>query len=142
MENASPETPPPRPRKNRRWIWFFLTLTGLCVAAVTIILVYNFRQQLTPAQLEAAEALWQRKGPKTYTITYEKNIAGLPREVIQVRVKNDKVDYATDNDLPLPEDKLAYYDVPAMFRDLRQFLDARERSGDSWVYLHALFDPD
>jgi len=58
--------------KNRGWIWFFVVLTLLGVAAVGINLAYNLREQITPEQVQAARQLWEEKGPKNYDLVYTK----------------------------------------------------------------------
>ena len=52
------------PRKNRGWVWFFVVLAVLAVAAVVGNWSYNLSQQLTPDQLRAAEELWKKNGPR------------------------------------------------------------------------------
>src|SRR5262249_4483768 len=58
------------PRPNRGWIWFFVILIVLTVTSITIMIVYNLRQQLKPEQLAQARALWEQKGPADYDLDY------------------------------------------------------------------------
>ena len=50
-------------RPNRGWIWFFLVVIVMAVTAAAITWSANIRQQLTPAQLAAAQKLWAEKRP-------------------------------------------------------------------------------
>jgi hypothetical protein len=49
---------------------FFVVLTVLAAAGVTLPIVYNLNQQLTPEQLRQAEQRWHDNGPKDYDLTY------------------------------------------------------------------------
>jgi hypothetical protein len=53
-----------------RWVSFFVLLTVLAAVGVTLPIVYNLNQQLTPEQLRQAQQRWQANGPKDYDLTY------------------------------------------------------------------------
>jgi hypothetical protein len=46
-------------KKNRRWIWFFVVVFTMAVAATAVLIAFNLRQQLKPEQLAAARRLWR-----------------------------------------------------------------------------------
>src|SRR5205823_616117 len=70
----------PSARKpNRSWVWFFLCLAAAGMFAVVTPLVYNFRQQLRPEQLDAARDRWRREGPADYDLLFEEKRDGDPR---------------------------------------------------------------
>ncbi len=64
------------PRRNRGWIWYFVILGVLTVAAVGVLVTFNVQQQLKPEQVEAARRLWEAKGPPDYDMTYTQK--GMP----------------------------------------------------------------
>src|SRR5436190_4259037 len=107
-------------RRNRGWIWFFVVLTVLAVAAVAINWTYNVRQQLTPEQLKTASDLWAKNGPADYDLLIEKAYSsaysdGETRERIQVKVRNRNVvsarfEGAKDEIPPTARDE---YDMPS-----------------------------
>jgi hypothetical protein len=57
-------------RRSRAWVLFFAALFLLAAAAVTLEVGFSLHQQLTPAALERARALWDEKGPADYDLTY------------------------------------------------------------------------
>ena len=82
-------------QKNHNWIWFFAALVVLGSAAIAINWAYNSRQQLTMAQLIAAEDLWDKNGPADYDLVVEKTFQSSSatepeRDQIEVKVRNKK----------------------------------------------------
>lgn len=134
--------PPAKRRRNLAWVGYFVVLGVLCAAAVATIWIYNLRQQLTPQELDAAEALWKENGPKDYELRYVKVLgANESSDRVFVRVRAGVVEYFTLNDDPkVDQEKGQFYTVDAMFRDLRAFLDEDAKAG-RMSFLRALFDP-
>jgi hypothetical protein len=56
------------PYSRRSWVLFFLVLSGLGLAALTIPIVYNLSLQLRPGQLAAARQRWRSKAPADYDL--------------------------------------------------------------------------
>jgi hypothetical protein len=67
LETSPPKPPPPE----GSWIWFFVVLSALGVAAVVIPIVYNLSQQLTPEQVAQARQRWLSSGPRAYVQDYQ-----------------------------------------------------------------------
>ncbi len=135
--------------KNRNWIWFFVTLVLLGAAAVGINWAYNARQQLTMAQLTAAEDLWDKSGPADYDLIVDKTIqsaAGDPiRDRIEVKVRKKEVVEALLNGQPIPrrprDDLWAQYDMDGWFGFVERFLQMDTARGAPRTFRAAEFDP-
>ena len=115
--------PPPR---NNRWLWFFLALFVLAIAAPTILYFYNRGQQLTFEILAANRKLWQENGPHSYRLTYSFiRGVGLEPDYYVVVVRNGKAVSATCNgrpeDVSKPE-RLEYYGMARLFDDIERFM--------------------
>jgi Family of unknown function (DUF6174) len=111
----------PGPR-SRRWVWFFAVLAVLTVAAISVELWYKLAQKLTPDKVHQARALWQRTAPADYDLDYL-----LDREVrtpdrYRAEVRDGTVTSVTVNDRPLPPEEYPYYEVPALFEDVKASL--------------------
>jgi hypothetical protein len=133
MTNPSHMAPAPngqpdasRPRRSHRWIWFFVVVVGLTVAAVAILWIYNLKQQLTPEKLAAAWKQWKEKGPANYDMKYQVKYNEEENTVTYtVRVRHGEVEYAEPDDRPL-EKKQGYYGMPALFSFIKRFLEMDE----------------
>jgi hypothetical protein len=111
-------------RRSRGWIWYFVALVVLTLAAVTTIVVFRWGQMLTPERLEAARKLWEEKGPKDYEFRYVKRIGEGDRpERFEVAVRGGKVRSVTLNGtIQLPGRLLVYHSMDALFDDIEAFL--------------------
>ena len=125
---------------NRKWIWYYATLVVLTAASITIMIVYNLKQQLTPPQFAAAQALWKEKGPRDYDMTYTKKV-GAP-ETYAVRVRAGVVVSAERNGQPVEERQLHYHSMNALFSDVERFLELDAEPGRPRTFCVARFDPD
>ena len=131
---------------NHNWIWFFAVLVVLGVAAVAINWAYNARQQLTLAQLHAAEDKWEKVGPVDYDLVVDKTIqSGNSEEPIhdriEVQVRNKTVVAASLNGAPM---KLRFWgenDMIAWFGFIEQFLEIDAAPGAPRTFRTAEFDP-
>ena len=136
-----------RPR-NRRWIWFFVTLSVLTLAAIIIQVWYNLGQQLTLQQLHDAQARWKEKGPRDYDLEYTlKKTDGTDRYAVQVRngkvlsVLRDASGGIQETNWQPEEERLyRYRDMPALFGFLEDFLQRDTQSGIPRTFATATFD--
>jgi hypothetical protein len=136
--------PPGRRPRNRNWIWFFLTLLGLTLLAGGILIWYNFSQQLTPEQLEAARRLWEKTDLRDYDMEYTRKI-GADQQVDQfeVRVRHGKVASVVMNRREqLPARLYRYHDMNGLFDAIEEFQKKDRQPGSRRVFTRALFDPD
>src|SRR5437016_2156392 len=100
------------PKKNLGWLWYFIIVAVLTVAATGGLIWYNLRQQLTPEKLEAARQLWQAKGPRDYDLDY--TVRGKMDTDFRVKVRGRKVVFAEPDNHSL-EEKQRYYGMPKLF---------------------------
>jgi hypothetical protein len=61
---------PPRRRRSRAWIVYFLILAILASIAIVVPILFNINQQLRPEQLEAARQRWRDHEPRDYDLTF------------------------------------------------------------------------
>lgn len=125
---------------NAGWIWFFVVLALLTVAAVATLVVFNLRQQLTPEKLAEAQALWKEKGPPDYDLEYTKE--GSVSQHLHVEVRGGKVVGLTDDGRPLERRLYPSYDMAAVFGDLKRFLELKGEPGGGRKFLRAQFNAD
>jgi hypothetical protein len=135
-------SPPCSPfrRSGKGWVWFLVVLAVLTVTAITINIVYNLRQQLTPEQLAAARALWEQKGPRDYDMEYTQQ--GADPGVFVARVRDGKVVSLTRNGEPLEPRLYKYYDMSSLFSYIEQFMKIDAEPGKPRTYVRAQFDPE
>jgi hypothetical protein len=131
---------------NRNWIWFFVALVVLGVAAVSINWAYNARRQLTMDELQKNEDLWDKAGPADYDLAIDKTIqssaAGQPiQDRIEVKVRKKKVVDGTINGRPLERRLWSEYDMDGWFGFVEQFLKLDEAPGAPRTFRAAEFDP-
>src|SRR5262245_32500287 len=103
-------------RKSRNWVWFFIALAVMGAAAIAVNWIYNYRQQLTREQLDAARRLWKEKRPADYDLEYSKH--GSAAGTFRIRVRDGKVTSltldnrpVTRNDRPISPKDYADYDM-------------------------------
>jgi hypothetical protein len=131
-------TPPQR--RNRGWIWFFITLLALTVTAITVLIQYNSRQQLTRQQLDEAMARWQEKGPRNYRLEYETKKVG-STETFRAEVRDGKVISVMMNDkIELEPRQYRYYSIPALFGFIQDFMEQDSKPDSPRTFVTALFD--
>jgi hypothetical protein len=128
------------------WVWYFVVLGVLTVAACTILVWYNLRQQLKKEDLQAARAQWQQNRPSDYDLTYTKR--GSASGTFFVKVRNGKVvdvtldgREITQNDKPLDPSRYPRYDMTALMDDIETFLEEDAEPGRPKIYSVATFDP-
>jgi len=141
-----------KPRKSSRgWIWYFVILGALSVLGITILVVYNLRQQLKPEQIAAARKLWEEKRPPDYVLTYTKKgdasgtfivtvhqgkvVSVIMREEV---VKDNQVQVA---ELPLERRLYASYDMAGLFDNIERFQEMDARKDSPRTFIRATFDP-
>lgn len=86
-------------RRNKNWLWVFLTLGLLGLLAIGINWAWNTTQPLTPERLREARALWKEKRPPDYdlriarTVMYESSDGsrGTMVDKYTVQVRGGKV---------------------------------------------------
>jgi hypothetical protein len=126
--------------RSNGWLWFFVILVVLTVAAISTLVGYNLRQQLKREDLERARDTWTRFGPRDYDLDYlVKKQAGDP-ERYRVRVRDGKVVFVSLNDRPVESFQYRYYGVPAMFDNIEGFLDRDAELGSPRAFNLAKFD--
>jgi hypothetical protein len=133
--------------RNRKWVWFFVTLVALAAVAAGVNWTYNARQQLTTDRLTAAQELWDRAGPRDYDLVIEKAINSAAsggesvRDRITVEVRGGKVRAGTINDQPLEPRLLGEYDMAGWLGFVEEFLRRDTRAGAPRTFRVADFDP-
>jgi Family of unknown function (DUF6174) len=137
----------PPPRQSYRWVWYFVVLGILTIAACTILVWYNLRQQLKKEDLEAARAKWKQNRPADYDLTYTKR--GSASGTFFVKVRNGKVvdvtldgREITQNDKPLDPSRYPRYDMTALMDDIETFLEEDAAAGRPRTYTVATFAPE
>jgi hypothetical protein len=129
-----------------RWVWYFVILAILTIAACTILVWYNLRQQLKKPDLAAALARWKQNRPSDYDLTYTKR--GSANGTFFVEVRDGKVVSVTldgreitQNDKPLDPSRFDRYDMAALMDDIETFLEKDAEPGRPRTYTVATFDP-
>lgn len=134
-------------QQSRNWIWFFAALVVLSAAAATINWVYNARQQLTMEQLQAAQELWDRTGPRDYDLAIEKAVSSAAsdagseiRDRMTVEVRGGRVRSGTLNGQPLEPRIVREYDMPGWLSFVEEFLRRDTQPNAPRTYRVADFD--
>jgi hypothetical protein len=129
--------------RNRNWIWYFVVLVVLGVAAAAIPLFYNQYQQLTLPVLQAARERWEQQGPKNYIMEYFKEGNSDGFFVVTVRdgkavsvIAKSKPD---DPGRPLEARQLGHYDMFGIMDDIERFLEMDAQPGAPAVFNQATF---
>jgi uncharacterized protein DUF6174 len=142
MDSLSSTNGPPAIRqKSKTWIWYFVLLAVLTAAATTTLIVFNLKQQLTPQQLAAAQALWKKHGPESYDLEYTKEI-GETKESYAVRVRNGEVVDVMLNDKPIERRLYRYHSMPELFGFIEGFLEIDSKPGRPRAFARATFDEE
>lgn len=155
-DSTAPATSP-RP-KNRLWIWFFLTVTALTVAATVFLAWFNLQVQLTPEKLADQRARWGKERPADYEVVFtvrenatpaaESFRAGLGLEPnapegeavkYQVLVREGLVVEARENERLLPRDCWERLTMEHLFGIAQDRMDS-DRAANRRVYVRARFE--
>lgn len=123
------------------WIWFFVLLALLTLAAIAIQIWYNPTVPLTAPLLAEARAKWKEHGPRAYDMDYTvKKIASTER--FQVRVRNDEAISVIMNDGVALESRLyRYCTMPALFGFIEEFMEQDAQPGRPRTFTNVYFDP-
>ena len=116
-------------RRSRAWVGFFVALTLLAGAAVTLEVWYNVHQQLTPEALAAARRLWQAKGPADYDLKYLVSLQSREGERLTGRVHDGTLKNVTVNGEPLDPVLYAFHDLTPLLEQAASAEGEREVSG-------------
>lgn len=128
---------------NRRWIWYFVVLVLLTIAAVATLIVYNLGQQLKREQLAAARELWKSNSLKSYQLTYtQKKGSDARAETYVVRVRSGKVVSVSLDGRPLEKRLYSFFGMEALFDYILDFLEQDARPDRPRTFARARFDPD
>jgi hypothetical protein len=143
---SEPTGQPPK-KTNYIWVGYFAFLVIASVGVAAFMIWFNLRQQLTREKLEAAEKLWNEKGPKSYKMTYMKQLQGEKLTTFAVTVHNKNVTEVLRNGKPLEKnadetrDPKIYHSMEAHFLFIQRFMDLDEKPDAPKVYAVANFDP-
>lgn len=132
----------PAPKRNRGWLWYFLILVVLTLAATIGLAVYNYLNQLRPEQFEAAREQWAKHKHEDYTLVYQIKNKDDHVDQYHVKVRQGKAVEATFNGLAEPTDRLHHYGMERLFVYLEQFMDIDQKKGSPRVFCRAIFDQD
>ncbi len=135
------------PEQSYRWVWYFVILAILTIAACSILVWYNLRQQLKKPELEAALARWKQNRPSDYDLTYTKRGSASGTFLVEVRdrrIINVTLDgrEITQNDKPLDPSRFDRYDMTALMDDIETFLEEDAEPGRPRTFTVATFDPN
>ncbi len=126
-----------RSKRNRSWIWYFVILGALTVTAITVMIVFNLKQQLKPEQLAAARALWAEKKPADYDMEYTKAVG--QTETYAVKVRGGKTVSVTLDGRDLGPDRYAYYDMDGLLASIDGFLEHDAKPNQPRTFTKATF---
>jgi hypothetical protein len=137
--------------KNRKWILIFVVLAVLGTLAVGINWAFNVSQLLTPEQLTAARALWERQRPADYDLKIivtkiPASSDGNARPIVDthvVKVRAGKVvgytingrdpepilDPQGNRNLTAEREQRENYDMAGLFDAIEDFLEKDQREG-------------
>jgi hypothetical protein len=136
--------------KSLAWIWFFVFVLAASVGVAGFMIWFNLRLQLTREQLEDAIRRWKVHGPRDYVMTVYKRIGDTNADTIVARVRGGKVlevrlngeplrNQETDERFPAGHERLQYYTMDHLLREIERFLELDERAKRK-TYNVALFD--
>ena len=126
------------PRKSRGWIWFFAVLALLTVASLVILNVFIRGRQLTLEQVRQARAVWDRKGPHDYDMTWSQK--GSVQAIYHVRVRDGKPISVNSEDQPLERRLYSSYTMTGLFESIEEFLELDAKPGKPATFTTATFD--
>jgi hypothetical protein len=128
-------------RIGRGWIWFFVALALLTLAAISVQIWYNPTVPLTAPPLTEARAKWKERGPANYDMEYMvKKIEATER--FQVRVRDGQAISVVMNDnVPLESRHFRYHTMPALYEFIEEFMDQDAQPGRPRTFTNVFFDP-
>src|SRR5205814_719130 len=109
------------------------------------LVVFNLRQQLKPEQLEANRELWNKYGPKSYTLIYTEAFSSqggndkMSNHYV-VKVRDRKVTEVLVNGAP-KEKRLEYHDMNGLFNEVEAFQD-KDAKEKRKVFCQGVFASD
>jgi hypothetical protein len=128
-------------KRNRAWIWVFVTMFGLAIIGSVVLIRFNQEQQLNPEQLEAAHKVWREKGPADYTITYKIKRNEEPEDDhYEVTVRGGKVVASKYNGRDEEPRLFLYRGMEALFQNVERFMREDSEKGRPKTFVRALFD--
>ena len=128
-------------KKNRRWIWYFVVLFVLAVAATVVLIVFNLQQQLKPDQLRAARNMWSEKGPSDYTLVYTTRVnEDTHEDQYWVKVRGGRAVESTFNGQPEDPERLPYRGMQALFDFVERFMKLDSEKEAPKTFVRAIFD--
>jgi hypothetical protein len=129
------------PKKNRRWIWFFVVVFLLALLATVALVVFNLRQQLRPEQLAAARKMWAERGPRDYTMAYTTRVNEEAEPAhYWVEVRQGRVVLSKYNGQPEPPERYAYRSMDGLFDFIEKFMQMDSEPGALKTYVRGIFD--
>src|SRR5262249_4945104 len=127
------------PQQSYRWVWYFVVLVILTVAACTILVWYNLRQQLKKEDLQKAREQWERDRPLNYVLHYTKSVSA--SGIFNVEVLNRKATSVswdgrkiTKNNKPIDPSRYPRYDMSALMDDIETFMEEDAEPGQPRTY--------
>jgi hypothetical protein len=123
----------------KQWLWFFLLIGTLAVAAVAAEIWSNERQQLTPEKLAAARARWREKGLRDYALDYEVKREDHPDPAPRTGERHTVL--VKDGRAERPG-AFEFGSVDDLFDRIAERLEADRQSGGPRPFVKATFDPD
>jgi hypothetical protein len=135
---SEPATNPPPSRPSSNWIWYFSVVAVLSVLFTVVLIRFNLTQQLTLADLLAAQKLWKEQGPADYDMEYTKQ--GSATGTFTVRVRNHRVERVICDGRPEEERLLRYSSMEALFGFIEDYLREDARPGAPRVFTTGRFD--
>jgi hypothetical protein len=133
----------PAPKKNRRWIWFFVVVFALAFLATAVLVAVNLGLQLKPEQLAAARELWRKQGPRDYTMSYTTRVHAEPEDNVShywVKVRGGRVVESKFNEQAESASQFPYRGMEGLFDDIERFMKIDSEPGRPKVYVRAVFD--
>jgi hypothetical protein len=130
-----------RSTHGRGWIWFFVILGLLTLAAIAIQIWYNPTVPLTAPLLAEAEAKWKEHGPRDYDMDYTiKKLESTERFHVQVR-GGKAVSVIMNDNLALESRHYPYHTMPALYGFIGEFMEQTAQPGKPRTFSNVLFDP-
>jgi hypothetical protein len=99
---------------------FFGVLALLATTAVSVEVWFNLHQQLTPTQVDQAQALWKAHAPPDYELEYTVTRQSRDRDHFLAEVRDGEVAAIHVNGEVLDPALYPFYDVPPLFEQVRQ----------------------
>jgi Family of unknown function (DUF6174) len=135
---SEPATSLPPTRRNSSWIWYFAVVAVLSVLFTFVLVRFNLAQQLTLAEVVAAERLWKEKGPADYDMEYTKQ--GSATGTFTVRVRNHRVERVICDGQPQEARLLPYSSMESLFGFIEDYLREDAKPGAPRVFTTGRFD--